>query len=107
MTRVPFPAVDGTPKKIGSYKRGTPMAKKQATAQELKALLNERIAGYSVGRESNPQWIKIVSADSDEEGANWKVAHSPKGGAFWDAIEREMPELQKLYDLKEEPAAER
>lgn len=83
------------------------MAKEQATAQELEALLHERIARYPVGREPNPQWIKIVSADPDKEGANWKVSHSPEGGEFWDAIERETSELQKLYDLKDEPAAER
>ncbi len=83
------------------------MAKEQATAQELEALLFERVARYSVGPEPNPQWIKIVSVDPPKEGVNWKVSHSPEGGAFWDVIERAMRELQKLYDLKDEPAAER
>ena len=81
------------------------MAKEQKTAEELKALLDERIAPYHLGREVNPRWVKIVPADPDKEGANWKVSHSSRTvptGDLASAINRVTPELQKLYDLKEE-----
>ncbi len=81
------------------------MTKEQKTAEELKALLDERIAPYRLGREVNPRWVKIVPADPDKEGANWKVSHSSRTfptGDLADAINRVTPELQKLYDLKEE-----
>ena len=93
--------VDATLKKIGSYKQGAPMAKEQKTAEELKTLLFKRIVSYHLGREPNPQWVKIIPMANDE-GANWEVSHSPETdppGDFWKAIERAMPELQKLYDL--------
>ncbi len=54
------------------------MTKEQKTAEELKALLDERIAPYQLGREVNPRWVKIVPADPDKEGANWKVSHSSR-----------------------------
>jgi hypothetical protein len=95
--------VDATLKKIGSYKQGAPMAKEQKTAEELGTLLYKQIASYQLGLKPNPQWIKIVPAP-DMEGANWKVSHSPKSdppGDYWKAIERAMPELQKLYDLSQ------
>lgn len=81
------------------------MAKEQKTAEELKALLEERVAPYQLGREANPRWVKIVPADPAKEGANWKVCHSSRTvptGDLADAIDRVTPELQKLYDLKEE-----
>lgn len=81
------------------------MAKEQKTAEELKVLLYEWIAPYHLGRDVNPRWVKIVPADPDKEGANWKVSHSSRTvptGDFGDAINRVTPELQKLYDLKEE-----
>ncbi len=81
------------------------MTKEQKTAEELKALLDERIAPYRLGREVNPRRVKIVPADPDKEGANWKVSHSSRTaltGDFANAINRVTPELQKLYDLKEE-----
>lgn len=81
------------------------MAKEQKTAEELKALLDERIALYQLGHEVNPRWVKIVPADPDKEGANWKVSHSSRTvptGDLAAAINRATPELQKLYDLKEE-----
>jgi len=61
------------------------------------------IRGYRLASEPNPQWVKIIPLVDDKR-ANWKVAHSPKPeppGDYWKAIERVMPELQKLYDLKE------
>ncbi len=85
--------------KNGSHKPGAPMAKELKTSTELKALLDERVARYSVGREPNPQWIKIVHVDPATKGANWKVSHHPKAGPFFDAIERAMRELQESYDL--------
>ena len=94
---------DATLKKIGSYKPGAPMAKEPKTSTELNKLLHEQVKRSSVGRIPNPQWIKIVPLVDDKR-ANWKVAHSPKTeppGDYWKAIERVMPELQKLYDLKE------
>ncbi len=81
------------------------MTKEQKTAEELKALLDERIAPYRLAREVNPRWVKLVPADPDKEGANWKVSHSSRTvpiGDLADAINRVTPELQKLYDLKEE-----
>ncbi len=78
------------------------MAKEQKTAEELKALLDERIASYWLG---HARWVKIVPADPDKEGANWKVSHSSRTAKIGDlanAINRVTPELQKLYDLKEE-----
>ncbi len=81
------------------------MAKEQKTAEELIALLNERIAPYQLGSEVNPRWVKIVPADPDKEGANWEVSHSSRtvpGGDLADAINRVTPELQKLYDMKKE-----
>ncbi len=77
------------------------MAKETKTADELVELLHERIRGFQLGSEPNPQWVRIVPV-SDNERANWKVAHGPKmepPGDYWKAIERAMPELQKLYDL--------
>ncbi len=79
------------------------MTKEQKTAEELITLLNEWSAPYRRGREVNPRWVKIVPADPDKEGANWKVSHSSPivpAGDLADAINRETPELQKLYDLK-------
>ena len=76
------------------------MAKEPKTSEELIKLLQERIEPYELGRTVNPQWIRIVDADPGKEGANWKITHSGTPGEFADAIEREMPELQKLYDLK-------
>ena len=96
---------DATLKKIGSHKPEAPMAKELKTSAELEALLIEGVVRYSVGREPNPRWIKIVPADPDKEGANWKVSHSSRTvptGDIADAINRVTPELQKLYDLKEE-----
>ena len=90
---------DATLKKIGSHKPGAPMAKELKTSSELQALLDDEVRRFSIGREPNPQWIKIVPADPAKEGANWKVAHSGPTGAFADAIERVMRELQKIYDL--------
>ena len=93
---------DATLKRIGSHKPGVPMAKELKTLAELKALLDDGVGRFSIGREPNPQWIKIVSADPAEEGANWKVAHSSRTvptGDFSDAIERAMRELQRDYDL--------
>lgn len=81
------------------------MAKEHKTAEELKALIDERIAPKQLGREVNPRWVKIVPADPEKEGANWKVSHSSRtapAGDLADAINRATPELQKLYDLKEE-----
>ncbi len=98
---------DATLKNIGSYKPGAPMTKELKTSTELKALLDERVARYSVGREPNPQWIKIVRANPATEGANWKVSHHPNAGPFFDAIERAMRELQNMYDLTEKSAAKR
>ena len=92
---------DATLKQIGGHKPGALMAKELKTSAELKALLDDGVRRFSIGREPNPQWIKIVPADPFKEGANWKVAHSGPTGAFADAIERVTPELQKLYDLKE------
>ncbi len=83
------------------------MAKELKTSTELKALLDERVARYSVGRIPNPQWIKIVPADPAKEGANWKASHSSRtvlAGELSDVIEREMKKLQKLYDLNEKSA---
>ncbi len=80
------------------------MAKEQKTAEELEALLDERIAPYRLGRDVNPRWAKIVPADPAKEGANWKVSHSSRTvptGDLADAINRVTPELRKLYDLKE------
>ncbi len=79
------------------------MAKELKTSAELKALLYERIKRYSLGREVNPRWVKIIDADPDTEGANWKVSHSSRkfpNGELAKAIEQAVPELQKLYDLK-------
>ena len=95
---------DATLKQIGSHKPEAPMAKELKTSTELKALLDERVARYSVGREPNPQWIKIVRANPATEGANWKVSHSSRTvptGDCSDAIDRAMRELQKDYDLTE------
>ena len=80
------------------------MTKELKTSTELDKLLHERVERSAVGLIPNPQWIKIVPADSDMEGANWRVAHSGTPGEFADAIDREMRELQKLYDLKEKSA---
>ena len=52
------------------------MAKEEKTPKELKALLDERIARYQLGREVNPRWVKIAPADPAKEGANWKVSHT-------------------------------
>ena len=95
-------AVDATLRKIGSYKPGEAMAKETKTADELVGLLQERIRGFQLGSEPNPQWVRIVPV-SDDKRANWKVAHGPKmepPGDYWKAIERVMPELQEKYDLK-------
>ena len=84
---------------------GASMAKEEKTAEELKALLGERISPYQLGREVNLRWVKILPADPTKEGANWKVSHSSRTvptGDLADAINRVTPELQKLYDLKEE-----
>ncbi len=81
------------------------MAKEHKTAEELKALIDERIAPKQLGREVNPRRVKIVPADPEKEGANWKVSHSSgtvPTGDLADAINQVTPELQKLYDLKEE-----
>ena len=81
------------------------MAKEQKTAEDLIALLNERIAPHRLADEVNPRWVKIVPADPDKEGANWKVSHGSRtvpDGVLADAISRVTPELQKLYDLKED-----
>jgi hypothetical protein len=81
------------------------MPKEQKTAEELKAILDERIARLQLGRDVNPRWVKIVPADPAKEGANWKVSHSSRTvptADLADAINRVTPELQKLYDLKEE-----
>ncbi|MCI0565106.1 MAG: hypothetical protein MN733_42105 [Nitrososphaera sp.] len=75
------------------------MAKELKTFAELDILLHERVERSPVGRVPNPQWIKIIAADPEKEGANWRVAHSGAPGDFADAIEREMRQLQKLYDL--------
>ncbi len=75
------------------------MAKELKTSAELKALLDDGVRRFSIGRQPNPQWIKIVPADPAKEGANWKVAHSGPTGAFADAIERVMRQLQNVYDL--------
>ena len=76
------------------------MAKELKTSAELKALLDEGVGRYSIGREpEKPQWIKIVTADPDKEGANWRVSYSGLPGDFANAIERTMQELQKLYDM--------
>ena len=76
------------------------MAKELKTATELKALLDEGVGRFSIGREPNPQWIKIVPADpEDVDGANWKVAHSGTPGDFADAIDRVTPKLQAAYEL--------
>lgn len=93
---------DATLRKIGSHKPGEAMAKELKTADELLELLYERIRGFQLGSEPNPQWVRIVPV-SDDKRANWKVAHSPKmepPGDYWKAIERVMPELQEKYDLK-------
>jgi len=82
---------------------GASMAKEEKTAEELIELLHEQIRGDRLASEPNPQWVKIIPLVDDKR-ANWKVAHSPKTeppGDYWKAIERAMPELQKLYDLKE------
>ena len=79
------------------------MAKEEKTAEELNELLHEQIRGDRLASKPNTQWIKIIPLVDDKR-ANWKVAHSPKTeppGDYWKAIERAMPELQKLYDLKE------
>ena len=79
------------------------MAKELKTLAELEALLDERIRRYSHGPEVNPRWRKIIDADPDAEGANWKVSHSSRkfpNGGLAKAIEQAVPELQKLYDLK-------
>lgn len=92
---------DVTLKNIGSYKPGDPMAKEEKTAVQLIDLLHEQIRGEQLGSEPNPQWVRIVPLVDDKR-ANWKVAHGPKKeppGDYWRAIERAMPELQKLYDL--------
>ncbi len=89
-------------KKIGSHKPEEPMMKETKTADELLELLHERIRGFQLGSEPNPQFVRIVPV-SDDKRANWKVAHSPKmepPGDYWKAIERVMPELQEKYDLK-------
>ena len=78
------------------------MAKELKTSAELEALLYERIKRYSLGREVNPRWVKIIDADPDTEGANWKVSHSSRifpNGELAKAIERVMRELQTTYDL--------
>ena len=78
------------------------MAKEAKTADELVDLLHERIHGFQLASEPNPQWIRIVPI-ADDKGTNWKVAHGPKmepPGDYWKAIERVMPELQEKYDLK-------
>lgn len=75
------------------------MAKELKTLEELKALLDDGVRRFPIGREPNPQWIKIVPADPIEKGANWRVAHSGPPGAFADAIEQVMRELQQAYDL--------
>ena len=93
---------DATLKKIGSHKPEEPMMKETKTADELLELLHERIRGFQLGSEPNPQWVRIVPV-SDDKRANWKIAHSPKmdpPGDYWKAIERVMPELQEKYDLK-------
>lgn len=93
---------DATLKTIGSHKSGRHMAKELKTAEELKTLLDERISRYRLAHEPNPQWIKIVRADPDKVGANWKVSHGSRTalpGDFSEAIKRVTPELQKLYDL--------
>ena len=90
---------DATLKKIGTHKPGLPMAKELKTSAELKALLDYGVGRFSIGREPNPQWIKIVPADPDKEGANWRVAYSGPPGDFADAIKRTMRNLQTAYDL--------
>ena len=67
------------------------------------ALLVERLGRHpsALGNEVNPRWVKILPADPDEEGANWKVAQTPTG-TLADATNKIVPELQKLYELKNE-----
>ena len=81
------------------------MAKEEKTAEELKAILGGRIAQFQLGEDVNPRWIKIVPADPAKEGANWKVSHSSRTvsrGKLEHAINKITPDLQKLYDLKEQ-----
>ena len=75
------------------------MTKESKTKDELMALLDERIR--RLGSKDGARWIRIVRADPAPatEGANWRVSHSGQAGGFAVAIEREMRELQKLYDL--------
>ena len=75
------------------------MAKERKTSAELMALLIDGVVRIRKGPEPNPQWTKIVDADPAKEGANWKVSHSGSTGAFADAIDRVMRQLQNLYDL--------
>ena len=75
------------------------MTKELKTSEELKALLDEGVRRFSLGSEPNAQWIRIVPADSTNEEANWKVAHSGTPGDYANAIERVMRELQQVYDL--------
>ena len=73
------------------------MAKEPKTADELKALLDERLS--SLGPLTGVQWVKVVPADPAKEGANWRAAQSGEPGTFSDAIDHVMRELQKMYDL--------
>ena len=77
------------------------MAKELKTSAELMVLLHHGVERFAIGLEPNPQWLKIIRADPtpDTKGANWKVSYSGPDGAFKDAIERVMPELQTAYDL--------
>jgi hypothetical protein len=77
------------------------LSKEIKTAEELHELLHEAIRPFSLGRTPNPQWVKIVPADPQIAGANWRVAHSGAPGDFSDAIEHVMPGLQERYDLKQ------
>ena len=75
------------------------MTKELKTSAELNKLLHARVERSPVGRIPNPQWMKIVDADPDKEGANWRVAYSGPPGDFADAIKRTMRNLQTAYDL--------
>ena len=67
-------AVDATLRKIGSYEQGEAMAKDTKTADELLKMLHERIQGFQLGLEPNPQWVKIVPVSDNIralEGFSW------------------------------------
>ena len=84
--------------------RGAREAARPKTEDELSKLLHDACekSGKPLGSSPDPQWLEIVPVEDDEK-VNWNVAHGPKNpdGDFWQAIEREMPTLQKKYDLKQ------